>query len=267
MKRVILATILSVLVVGAYVWIIVTYSDTSHKNPAVSTPTSAESATPADSIPDVSSILPGSTEAAAPKPLTDITHGTIEEGHVDLTLDLINQYPELPSGCEVVSLTMVLNYYGYNLDKTYLAENYLVYSDNFMAGYTGSPWVDGGCLAPAITMTANNFLADNGRKYSAVNTSGTDVRKLFDYLDEGVPVLVWCTLELAPRQYGYSAMYQGKEYVWDYFEHCVVLSGYDRAANTLTVYDPIYGITTYDIDRFAEIFDDFYRQSVVLVLN
>ena len=37
----------------------------------------------------------------------------------------IAQNPELPTGCEITSLTMVLNYLGYNVSKTYMADNYL----------------------------------------------------------------------------------------------------------------------------------------------
>ena len=33
--------------------------------------------------------------------------------------------PELPTGCEITALTMVLNYYGYAADKTVMASKYL----------------------------------------------------------------------------------------------------------------------------------------------
>lgn len=37
----------------------------------------------------------------------------------------IIQYPDLPTGCETTSLTMVLNYLGYPVDKLDLADHYL----------------------------------------------------------------------------------------------------------------------------------------------
>ena len=37
----------------------------------------------------------------------------------------LNQNPELPTGCEITSLTSVLNYYGCNVDKTTMADEYL----------------------------------------------------------------------------------------------------------------------------------------------
>lgn len=37
----------------------------------------------------------------------------------------LGQYPELPTGCEITSLTSVLNYYGYDVDKEVMADDYL----------------------------------------------------------------------------------------------------------------------------------------------
>ena len=38
---------------------------------------------------------------------------------------IINQMPELPTGCEITALTMVLDHYGYPVDKTVMASEYL----------------------------------------------------------------------------------------------------------------------------------------------
>ena len=37
----------------------------------------------------------------------------------------ILQNPELPVGCEITALTILLNYYGFNAEKTDMAKNYL----------------------------------------------------------------------------------------------------------------------------------------------
>ena len=39
--------------------------------------------------------------------------------------EIIGQLPELPTGCEITALTMVLNYYGLNPNKLELATEYL----------------------------------------------------------------------------------------------------------------------------------------------
>lgn len=43
----------------------------------------------------------------------------------------ILQNPSLPTGCEITSLTMVLNYYKYSVSKETMADNYLPYSVDF----------------------------------------------------------------------------------------------------------------------------------------
>ena len=39
--------------------------------------------------------------------------------------EIMEQYPELPTGCEITAMTMVLNYYGYNVDKVTMALDYM----------------------------------------------------------------------------------------------------------------------------------------------
>src|SRR5690625_3112731 len=45
--------------------------------------------------------------------------------NLQLSLNTILQYPELPNGCEVTALASVLNYHGYKTTKMELAEKYL----------------------------------------------------------------------------------------------------------------------------------------------
>lgn len=185
----------------------------------------------------------------------------------NLTLSILYQYPELPAGCEAVSLTMLLNYYGYELDKTDIIDNYLIYSDNYVTGYYGNPYAStgGGCYAPGMTDTANNFLSQNGSQYTAVNISGTEFDDLLTYIANGTPVLIWTTIGLGSCSKDYDEVYYNDTvYSWDFMEHCVVLTGYDLTNNTVTVYDPIDGIMTRDKDRFEEIYNEMYRMCVVL---
>lgn len=42
-----------------------------------------------------------------------------------LDVDVIYQRPELPTGCEVTSLTALLQYLGFDVDKTTMAEDFL----------------------------------------------------------------------------------------------------------------------------------------------
>lgn len=186
----------------------------------------------------------------------------------DLELELLSQYPELPAGCESVSLTMILNYLGYNLDKTDIVDDYLVYSGNFVMGYSGDPYsygVGGGIYAPGMTITANNFLDANGKKHQAKNVTGTDFDTLLEYVAEGHPILIWTTIYMTDCSKGsYNYDEEGNSYAWDYNEHCVVLTGYDYHANTVTVYDPIDGIQYRDMDKFEAIYNDMNQMAIII---
>ena len=53
-------------------------------------------------------------------------------------MEVILQKPELPTGCESVALTMVLKQKGYSIEKTTIAEEYLIYNKtNYASGYVG----------------------------------------------------------------------------------------------------------------------------------
>lgn len=75
-------------------------------------------------------------------------------------MEVILQKPELPTGCESVALTMVLKQKGYPIEKTTIAEEYLIYNrDNYASGYVGDPSTYGGVgiYPPGLVNTANCF--------------------------------------------------------------------------------------------------------------
>lgn len=189
----------------------------------------------------------------------------------DLELELISQYPELPAGCESVSLTMILNYYGYNLNKTDIVDDYLVYSGNFVMGYCGNPYsydVGGGIYAPGMTITANNFLEAKGSKHYAENITGTDFDTLLEYVAQGHPILIWSTISMMSCSKGaYNYDDEGNPYAWDYNEHCVVLAGYDYHANSVTIYDPIDGLLYRKMDEFEAIYNDMEQMAIIIKEN
>lgn len=185
-----------------------------------------------------------------------------------LSLDCIYQNPELPSGCESVALTMVLNYYGFSLDKTCIADEYLIYSDdNFVMGFKGNPYKSGGggAYAPSIANTANRFFIEQESKLRAVNVSGLELEELYPFIAGGTPVMVWSTIDLKePKPTGAIYRYGVFEYRWVTNEHCVVLAGYDLTSNELIVYDSLSGIVTYDTEKFKEIYDKMWKMAVII---
>ena len=185
----------------------------------------------------------------------------------EIDVPYICQNPELPQGCESVALTMVLNYYGYSLKKTEIVDKYLIYDDNYMIGFRGTPFGSpGGCIySPGLTNTANVFLKKQNSKLRAYNLLGTNAYELFTYVANGSPVLVWTTIDYQKASFnGVEMEYAGKTYGMASNLHCTVLKGYDTNKQTVTLLDPITGEKTLNIDTFIEIYDSMYQQAVVI---
>lgn len=189
---------------------------------------------------------------------------------VQLDVPELLQKPELPTGCESVALTMALLYEGYDLEKTTIADEYLVYSEDgdFTRGYVGDPKSrqGAGCFPPTIVETANSYLAEQGAGKVAEDVTGTDFEVLLEkYLAEGIPVILWHTMYMSEPEFT-EEIYErnGIAYSWYSQEHCVVLSGYDMEQNTVTVNDPLEGIIERDMDEFQALFEQTGKFAVVI---
>lgn len=185
----------------------------------------------------------------------------------------ILQNPELPTGCESVALTMALMFEGFELEKTTIADDYLIYNcedDNMAIGYIGDPYSDSGagCFAPAIAASAMSFFWDQRCDYSAYDVSGSTLEELFAYVAAGKPVIIWGTMYMAEPEFTEEVTeYNGKVYRWYKQEHCMVLSGYDLKNQTVTINDPLEGIVTRDLAEFGRIFNLTGQNAVVLKEN
>ena len=188
-----------------------------------------------------------------------------------IQLEEMMQNPELPTGCESVALTIALNYYGFELEKTTIADEYLEYSDkNFVSAYVGNPHTESGagCFAPAIETAGNEFLETVGSDLKAADISGASLEELYSYVANGTPVVVWNSMymnDLEKTEQTY--VYQGKTYYWYRKEHCVVLCGYDKEKGIVLINDPLEGIVERDAERFEEIYDQMGKMAVVIQQN
>lgn len=167
------------------------------------------------------------------------------------------QYPELPTGCESVALTNLLNYYGFGLSKTTIAGHYLPlsWSNNFVTAFAGDPFTGtggfNGCVAPAIVIAGNNYLSAAGSSLRAVDVSFSSIPALKSRLSCGQPIEVWNTEWGGYPGGRYAASwYNGHSYgLWG-GNHAVVLKGYDDEEGIVYVSDSISG----DVTRDAKVF-------------
>ncbi|MGN1089247.1 MAG: C39 family peptidase [Huintestinicola sp.] len=204
-----------------------------------------------------------------------------DSNSVYLDFENILQNPELPTGCEITALTILLRKYGFDAEKTDLAKNYLpkswgnprtvdgkLYKDSFFDYFIGDPFSTGyGCFSPAIEKAARSYIDSHGGGYTVKNISGCHPDTLYEYLIAGMPVLCWATDGMIEPEY-YETWYDnatGKQLDWYLNEHCFVLAGFNISASTVTLNDPMKGIIDYNIDKFEVRFKQMHSQAIVIL--
>ena len=173
------------------------------------------------------------------------------------------QYPELPTGCESVALTNLLNYYGFGLGKTIIADYYLPKGSNgnFVTAFDGNPRRSSGglmgCVAPAITIAGNNFLRAAGSGKQTKDVSFSSISSIKNRLTCGQPVEMWNTEWGSwPGSRYVARWYNGHSYgLWG-GNHAVVLKGYDDEQGIVYLSDSING----NVKRNAQVFFGTWQQ-------
>ena len=194
---------------------------------------------------------------------------TIENYYKMEDFEWLSQNPELPTGCEITSLTSVLNYYGINVKKETMADDYLKKGDgSYYKMFLGNPRDAGsfGCMAQPIVDAANLYFKKNNVSMKASNVSGVTFDKILEYVSQGVPMIVWNTMGMAAAYESQTLTLDGREYIWIAPEHCVVVVGYDLDNNEVYVADPMAGMVTRNLKTFEERYDSLKRQAVYVTI-
>ncbi len=225
------------------------------------------------------------TETTAPPettaPVTETTTTTtttvfILPDSVHLNVEPVLQLPELPTGCEITSLTALLRYCGFDVEKTELADKYLSMDDDggcrFTEAFVGSPYLKTsfGCYAPVIVQSAEAYLMSHnaGDRYQVLDLTGTEFEDLYRYLAKGNPVIVWGTQYMAKTEsvfYWYTDDEYAEPVYWMTNEHCMLLTGYDTGDSVVYVTDPLCGNVKYDLSVFRDRYDALGQQAIVIL--
>lgn len=182
------------------------------------------------------------------------------KGYSLLDAPLIRQNPELPRGCEVTTLAMLLHYAGRPVDKMALAEqvikdptpvkkegNRIVSWGDPELGFVGNMYDINkpgyGVYHEPLTVLANQYLRGN-----ALDLTGAEFQDVLRFLERGAPVLTIINSRFRPVQDWVS--WKGPKGIVQatFREHAVLLVGYDD----LYVYvnDPLRGHKNRKISRF-----------------
>lgn len=185
------------------------------------------------------------------------------------------QYPLLPTGCESAAAVMVLNFYGDSVDMETFADVWLPKSSDFYTymgedfgpdpekTFVGDPFTDYGygCYAPVIAQSINT----NSRVCNAYTVIGKEFSFLLSqYIDKGMPVLVWATTDMKASRKGASwTLPQGESFTWISGEHCLVLTGYDK--DYCYFNDPLSGERKrYKISLAEKRYNELGKQALVI---
>lgn len=193
-------------------------------------------------------------------------------------------------GCEAVSATMVLQYYGVDISWKEFTDNYLItkpwredpdgrrFGPDPFAAYPGNPYKDDGpncgygCYAPCLAKSMNKVLPEEKRAFVTTGLKLCDL--IANYIDEGDPVIVWGTMNMVPSRLtrtwtidyvDENSPYRlGDSFTWLGNEHCLVLVGYD--AERYFFNDPYenHGLIGYGRELFEQRFLEFGKMSVVV---
>lgn len=205
-------------------------------------------------------------------------------GYIDVGEQIINldskasipvqnvmQIPELPNGCEITSLTIVLNYKGFDVSKLTMSDKYLpkgalgkVAPISANIGDPRNQYGSYGCYAPVIVKAAENFFEDQGVDMKATDLTGSSPKALYAQIANGNPVIAWATIDLKTPYLLNSWNIGGEIYFWKHPLHCMVLCGYDLLERTVTIADPLVGIRTFDMDDFELRYKQLWSQAVVI---
>ncbi|KEK11663.1 hypothetical protein EP18_10925 [Lysinibacillus sphaericus] len=191
---------------------------------------------------------------------------------------VILQTPELPHGCEITTLTAVLNYYGAETSKLEMDQNYLPkqsfeyklkkkYGPNPNQAYGGEPSnLETGTyvFAEPIVEAANNFINERKFDLQAKNISGSTIEDITNYIRQGIPVITWVTLDLSPPKVkgGWVIKETGEYHQMYQNLHTMVLLSVNN--NTVEVMDPLKGIIILDKRAFFNSYEAMGEQAVVV---
>lgn len=209
---------------------------------------------------------------------------SVHFGKVLIDVPVINQYPELPSGCEITSAAAYLNYLGIDIDKVELQKSYLPDSFDFeyftdgsmrkgpdpSVVFVGYPEENGfGCFNTVIIKSLNTYFSDNSLPYEAITIDGATQADLERLLDYGIPVEVWASKNMMPFKYTDDNKWRlnttGEEFCWPKNSHTLILCGYNEKDYFFSDCNDKNKIVAYKKTDFLARWKEFGSQGLIII--
>ncbi|GGH87365.1 uncharacterized protein YvpB [Pullulanibacillus pueri] len=188
-----------------------------------------------------------------------------------IDVPLISQLPELPRGCEVTSLAMLLSHAGLHVEKERLAEEIIKvpFEENGLRGHPNDGFVGDmysfetpglGTFHSPIASLAQHYLGNQ-----VVDLTGCAWERIEECIDKGTPVWVIVTSRYRFLEDEFWETWEtahGKLSI-TYKEHAVVLTGYDH--DTVYFNDPLDNIKNRPVNKndFIAGWKQFGHQAII----
>lgn len=195
--------------------------------------------------------------------------------HLDIPVTLQN--PSLPHGCEITSLTAILHHYNLTITKEELSDKYLIKQDFYYKNgkkygpnpnmmYAGNPRNKNGTYAfsEVLVNSATNYFEKTNSTLKVKNISHSSEETISNYVENGIPVQIWVTLDLTPKRTGNGWYIEPDSSYYTMITnlHCVVLTNITET--TVTIMDPLKGYIELDRKTFFKSYQDLNSQALIV---
>ncbi|MDE5557405.1 MAG: C39 family peptidase [Ruminococcus sp.] len=228
---------------------------------------------------EIGNILPTTeTTVSISETATQTTTRPAEKKKINTKSEMLIDVPyysqhDYPTGCELVSTSMLLANFGFDIkageliEKGYLNAVDVTEKDGKKYGgdpdkvFVGNPAKNTGygCHSGAIIYALNKYLKPQeyklDKKYEITDLKGMELDEICDeYISRGIPVIMWASINMKPTFQklinSWIVEKTGKRYFWKSNEHCLVLVGYDEENYYFN--DPLVKKNTPYMKRLAE---------------
>lgn len=197
----------------------------------------------------------------------------VKESAMIEDVPFIKQLPELPRGCEVTSLAMLLQHKGVQVDKMQLASE--IHRVPFeQAGLRGNPYE--GFVGNIYTKSELGYgvyhqpifkLAEKYVPEKVINLTGREVQDLYKVISSGSPVWVIANTTFKPLSEDSFETWNTSsgEVKITYYEHSVIVIGYDQ--NFVYMNDPLANNPRKAVPRaeFEKSWEQMGKQAITIL--
>ncbi|MDR0987224.1 MAG: C39 family peptidase [Ruminococcus sp.] len=203
-------------------------------------------------------------------------------GKTLLDVPLINQYPDLPVGCEIASAVAITEYNGNKISLTDYTDRFITYDENFyhdadgtLRGpdpaevFVGDPYGWGyGCYPPVLAKFMNKAFSALGEDFTAHAVTGLSEDELTTLVNGGVPVMVWASLDMEAFDYSEPSVWKvletDRDLTWYKGSHTLVLCGADDKSFYFMDPNDKTEITAYSRDLFMRRYSEAGARAIIV---